>query len=242
MTLPPLAVDLVSIVVRGNFKPVTISPRQLRDAGLIGALEYEQADFEVRIPNEVAVFDAGWLRCQASPDGLELRTEQEAEQERLRDLAVAVLRSSPDKPISQLGMNRNIHFPVPDIARWHAIGDHLANNAIWGKLLNASGMRNVTYWAQRWDQYGGRVQVQVEPSFSYSPGIFFSYNDHYDLTKVDSQPTTRAEVQELARTEDSEATTEKIDIAIEILTNEWSNFMQHTTSALEVVWDQARPE
>ncbi len=242
MTLPPLASDVVSIVIRGNFKPVTISPRQLREQDLIGAVEYDQANFEVRIPDEVAIFDAGWLRCQATAEALELRTDQEVEQERLRDLAIAILRSAPDRPISALGINRNVHFPVPEYSRWHAIGDHLANNSIWGKTLNSPGMRSVTYWAERSDQYAGRVQVQVEPSFVHQPGVFVSCNDHYDLTRVDSQPTSREEIEQLTRTENSEATTEKVDVAIEVLTNEWDSFMQRTATILEVVWDQARTE
>jgi hypothetical protein len=239
VALPPLAVDVVSIVMRGHFRPVTISPRDLRDQELIGETEYAEASFEVRIPNEVAVFEAGWIRCRADPESLELSTGQEAEQERLRDVAVALLRVDDDRRLSMMGINRAVHFSVPDRQRWNAIGDNLVHNDIWGDVLSGPGMRSVIYWAQRTDQYGGRIQVQVEPSFVYAPGIFFSYNDHYDLTKVDHQPLTRDEAQQLSTTDDTEATKEKTLVAAEVLNQGWESFEQRVARTLERVWQQA---
>jgi hypothetical protein len=216
-----------------------ISPRQLRDQELIGDAEYAEASFEVRIPDEVAIFQAGWLRCQASPDSLELSTGQEAEQERLRDLAVALLRASPDRRLSLMGINRTVHFSVQDRNKWNAIGDHLVHNEVWESVLSGVGMRSVIYWAQRTDEYAGRIQVQVEPSFIYGPGVFFSYNDHYDLTKVERQPQTREEAQQLQIAENIEATSEKVQIAVDVLTEGWESFEQRAARVLERVWQQA---
>jgi hypothetical protein len=241
MALPPLASDLVSIVVRGKFSPVTLSPDQLHKDKLIGEVEYSESAIEVRVPGEVSIFNAGWLRCVANADTLELQTEQEAEQERLRDLAVGLLKSYSDKPISALGLNRQIHFPLNDPDRWHSIGDSLVNNEIWNGVMNVPGMRMVVFWGERSDQYAGRIQIQVEPSFVHSPGVFVAYNDHYDLTRVDRQPSSREEVVEFARVENSDATTDKIEVAIEVLTNEWQSFSQRTTTALERIWQLARP-
>ena len=171
MTLPPLASDLLSIVVRGDFKPVTISPNQLYKDKLIGEVECADSTIEVRIPGEASIFNAGWLRCQATVNSLELQTEQEAEQERLRDLAVGLLKSSPAKPIAALGINRQVHFPVQSLDTWHAVGDSLVHNEVWTGILNAPGMRSVIFWGERADQYTGRMQIQVEPSFAHSRHI-----------------------------------------------------------------------
>jgi hypothetical protein len=240
MALPALAADLVAIVIRGNFRPVDISPKQLFEQKLIGENEYDEATFEVRIPSEVSVFDAGWLRCQANPDALQLMTEQEAEHERLRDLAVAVLRSAPDTAVSQLGINRHVHFPVDDTRVWNAIGDNLVHNDIWGDVLTAPGMRSAVFWSLRTDHYGGRIQVQVEPSFAFPPGVYFSYNDHYDLTRTEKLAMTRAEARALNRPESDTFEKEKVPIAIEILSENWEGFIGRTTTALERVWQQGR--
>jgi hypothetical protein len=241
MPLPPLASDLVSIVVRGQFKPVTVSPRQLFEDKLIGDVECAQSTIEVRIPNETSIFTADWLRCQATADSLDLQTKQEAEQERLRDLAIGVLKTFSDKPISALGINRQVHFPLDDLDNWHAVGDSLVHNEVWTGIMDVVGMRGVIFWAERSDQYAGRIQVQVEPSFEVRPGIFVAYNDHYDLTRVERQPSSREEVAELARAEDLNATTDKVEVAIEVLTNEWQSFSLRTAAALERVWQLARP-
>jgi hypothetical protein len=238
VSLPPLVSDIYEVVVRGDFKPVNVSPTWLRDQGLIGESEHEEAAFEVLLPNEIAIFNAGWLRCQAAPDSLTLQTDQQAEVERLRDVAVGMLRIL-EKPISLLGINRLVHFSVRNTQQWHSIGDHVVNNGLWDDILNASGMRVATYWGQRPDKYAGRIQVQIEPSFVIHPGIFVHYNDHYDLTTVEYQPTSRAESDKQARQENNDVTLEKVPIAIEILTDNWESSSQLGVRIIERIAEQA---
>jgi hypothetical protein len=240
MTLPALAADLVAIVIRGDFRPVEISPKQLYEQKLIGDLEYRDAVIELRVPGEAAAFEAGWLTCQANAESLQLMTDQEVEYERLRDLAIAVLLSAPDRKISQLGINRHIHFPVPDTDIYDSIGDNLVHNDIWKDILIAPGMRSAIFWGERDDRYAGRVQIQVEPSFSVTPGVYFSYNDHYDLTRVEKQPSNRSEARALGRSESTSLEAEKNAVGIEILTDNWQSFLERTTKAIERVWQQGR--
>jgi hypothetical protein len=238
--VPALAEDLTTIVVRGDFRTVNLSPRQLYEQKLIGDTEYADSVFEVRIPDQISVFQAGWLRCDINPSSMQLITKDEAEQERLRDLAAAILRSLDSVKISQLGLNRHVHFPVADTAEYDAVGDNLVHNDAWQNILIAPGMRSTVFWAQRSDKYGGRIQVQVEPSFSVSNGVYFSYNDHYDLTRVETQPSSRAEARALARQDNTDLSTEKVDVAVEILNEEWQSFITRNNAALERVWTLRR--
>lgn len=238
MSLPPLVSDIVSIVVRGNFRPVDISPAWLRDQGLIGDPEYADGTFQTLIPNEVAIFTAGWIQCQASQESLSVQTDQQAEAERLRDLLAGILRATEGKPISALGINRNVHFTLSNVDAWHAIGDNVARNEIWKGVLDLPGMRSITYWGQRPDKYSGRIQVQIEPSMMFHPGIFVAYNDHYDLTIVDSQPKTRTEASILNRQENTEASLEKIPIAIDILSSQWETSFHRSGAIIERVSQQ----
>jgi hypothetical protein len=239
MTLPPLVSDIYQIVIRGNFRPVNVSPIWLREQNLIGDPELDESAFEVLVPNEIATFNAGWLRCQATSDNLTLQTDQQAEVERLRDLAVGMLLALAEKPISLLGLNRSVHFSLQNTDQWHSVGDHLVHNELWNGVLNVPGMRVVTYWGQRSDKFAGRVQVQVEPSFMIYPGVFISYNDHYDLTVVEYQPGTRAESDSLQRQENTEVTTDKVPIAIEILTDHWEASSQLGVKVIERIAEQA---
>ena len=237
MTLPPLVSDTYQVVARGSFRPVKVSPTWLQDQDLIGDSEHKEAVFEVLLPNELVIFNAGWLQCQATPDNLTFQTDQEAEVERLRDLAVGTLRAL-NAPISLLGINRMVHFSVRNTEQWHSIGDHVVHNEIWGDILNVPGIRVATYWGQRSDRYAGHIQVQIEPSSLVHPGIFVSYNDHYDLTIVEHQPTNRSEFDTLNRQENTEATTDKLAVAIDILTNQWEQSSQLSTRIIERVAEQ----
>jgi hypothetical protein len=237
VSLPPLAADTVAVVVRGNFRPVDISPTWLRDHDLIGDPEYADSTFEVLIPNDVAFFTAGWVRCQATNDSLQLITEQQEETERLRDLLVNILRISTEKPISMLGINRSVHFKTNSVKQWNAIGDNVARNDIWQDVLTIPGMRSVTYWGTRTDKYAGRIHVQIEPSLHFPPGIFVAYNDHYELVTVEAQPTSRDDPLR-ERQEDLTVTVDKIAVALEVLSDEWEASLKRSATIIERVWEQ----
>lgn len=233
---PPLAADATTVVLLGQFRPVQTSPSWLHELGQISDAELAAAQYELLIPNEATTFQAGWLRCVGNSQQLQFESQQESEFERLRDVAVAAIRAKPELELSQLGINRIVHFEVPTFEGWHAVGDNLVRNDVMNKVLDMPGMRNVTYWANRPDQYGGRVQVQVEPSFRYSNSVFVSYNDHYDLSVVGAQPTSREQSAELARKEDLSYSTAKAATAVEILSDHWQESMRRFADILETVW------
>jgi hypothetical protein len=240
VTAPPMAAELLSVVVRGRFGLLNLSPGWLREKELIGDAEIEDVAYDLYIPGEASVFRAGWARVVVQREVLELQTQQQEESERIRDLAVGLLAAADEIPVSALGINSNAHFVVKNTAQWNAIGDNLVSNDIWDGVLPASGMRSVVFWTGRPDSYAGRIQIQIEPSFAYAPGIFIAYNDHYDLTKVEHQPSTRQEAQALARPENQEATIAKRDVAIEVLTNNWQPSMDRLAAVTAQVWQQGR--
>lgn len=236
---PPLAADATTLVFVGDFRPVRISPGWLHEHGQISDAELARVQFELLVPNEAITFKVGWVRCVGNAQQLVFETQQEAEFERLRDLAVAVLRAMPDLELGLMGINRIVHSEVPTIDAWHVVGDNLVRNDLMSEVLHLPGMRNVTFWGVRPDTYGGRIQVQVEPSFQFPRSIFILYNDHYDLSVVDRQPVNRTEMTEMARAEDASRSREKTARAINILNDEWANSMRRFNDILETVWRQA---
>jgi hypothetical protein len=212
----------------------------LYETELIGQAEYETRNVELLLPNEVATFRVGAFQVHCQPDRLQALTEDEAEFERLRDLMSGILRSMPDVKVSQLGINRSVHFNVADNDSWNAIGDALVNNEMWGDALPHSGMRSAVFWGIRADKYAGRIQVQVEPSFVYPRAVFVAYNDHYDLTRVDSQPSSREEFQQAPFVPPAEPLAEKKAVAIEVLANNWRESMQRFADVLYRIAEQGK--
>jgi len=206
---------------------------------ILSPADVSAAQYELLIPGQVASYEAGWLRCQLQANSLQISTTEPADFERLRDVAVALLRASADTPISQMGLNRAIHFEVDSFEKWHTVGDNLVNNDVWKDVLQLPGMRTLTIWAGRSDKYWGRIQVQIEPSNVYRSAVYVAFNDHFDLTRADTQPASREESLAGQRRDDTEATFEKIPIAVEILTNEWGSSFRRSTAVIDRVMQQA---
>jgi hypothetical protein len=226
--------------VPGIFQPVPVSPHWLLEQGLIGQADYDTREIELFLPNEVATFKVGAYQVHCQPDRLQVTTVDEAEFERLRDLMAGILRLLADVKISQLGINRSVHFYAPDVQSFNAIGDALVANDIWGDLLPQSGMRAALFSGARTDKLAGRVQVQVEPSFVFQRAIYVTYNDHYELTRVDSQPATREEAQQNPPQLTSEPLAEKRAVAVEVLANNWRESMRRFNEILARIAGQGK--
>ena len=237
MDLPAPESDVTSIAIRGNFAPVRISPRQLHQQRLIGDAEYAESEVQVRIPDEVSVFQAGWLTCEANPDELDIHTQDEADQERLRDLAVEIMRTIEPLEVSQLTLRRAVHFGVSNDEEYDAIGGRLVANEIWNGLLGTTEMRSAVYSGRRSDNYKGRIYIQIEPSSRVAPGFYYEYLDYYDLTRAEAQPTSRDQGRHvLASPADIESSAAKVDVAVEVLNTGWQSFLSRNNAVLERLW------
>jgi hypothetical protein len=236
LTLPPVVADLTTIVVTGKFAPFVMSPTWLKEQELINDNQSRDVEFELLIPNQAATFTVGWLKVVSNPQAIQLETKDQAETERMRDLAVNVIRALNETEVANLGINRNIHFSAPNTEEWHAVGDHLVHNDVWEGVLHLAGMRSVTFWGYRTDQFGGRVHVQVEPSFVYPPGVFLAYNDHYDLTTGHQVPASRSPADQAP--ESGESTLEKREVAITVLEENWQPSLQLFNQIFKKVADQ----
>jgi len=229
-----LALDGVSVVVKGLFNAAIFSPAWLLAEGLIGKSEYGEADVEL-ITREVASFTVGWLRCQVTPDALQLTTTEPEEFERVRDAAVGILNTLSHTPVAALGINREVHLPARDGAHYLAIGDALAPKEFWEPLVDLPATRTLTIWGQRPDKRGGRVQIQIESSVRFRQHVFISHNDHFNLLKVDKQPASREEALLETVEPNLQPSAHKGAIATEILTSEWKSSMGRSTDVINAI-------
>src|SRR4051794_13817196 len=125
-----LAVDGIAVVLRGHFNAAILSPEWLLRQGLISEEDAEAAEIEIISPQRTA-FSTSWLVCSVTNDLLAFESTSEPDFERVRDVAVGVLRTLSHTPIAAMGINRQAHFPVDSIERWHYIGDFLSPKDFW---------------------------------------------------------------------------------------------------------------
>ncbi|MGW3935926.1 hypothetical protein [Streptomyces phaeochromogenes] len=218
MDNPELASDAMAVVVLGEFDPLLVTPRWLRQVNLIGAEDYESFEPEL-ISSKGSVVNFGSIQLKVLPGTLEVNTESASDVEAARDLAAGILLSGGTPSISAMGINRTVHFSAPFEA-WHAIGDALAPKEVWNGVLHLPGMRSVGLMGARDDGYSGSVNVTVQPSAAVRPGVFVSINDHYTLTHAESF-TQRFEPMPAEQT-DLDRSPDKIPVATEIMTDRFS--------------------
>jgi hypothetical protein len=226
-----VAEEGAGIVIRGQFNPAVFSPLWFLSNGLIGEAEFGSAELGL-IAREVCDFRMGWLSCHVDLDGLQLTTANPEEFERLRDATVGVLRLLSHTPIATMGINRSLHLTVASQEQWHRVGHALAPKAAWESVLTSPGMRNVTMWGVRDDDWGGRPQVQVEPSLVVPQAVFVSTNDHFTLVR--SAGSTDTAGWDLSEPE-VESTPAKIEVAIEILLNLWRSSISLADAAVAMI-------
>lgn len=237
MIKAPVALDGISVVVRGHFNAAIFSPLWLLQQELIGASDYSAAEIEV-ITSEFAVFKTGWLNCQVTPDSLQLNTTDLDEFERLRDVAVGIFNALPHTPVGALGINRQLHFAAKNIDQYHAIGDELVPKKFWESSIALPATRSLTVWGERPDKFGGRVQVQVEPSFRFAHHIYVAHNDHFNLGIREHQPATREEVEAAMKSEEGtpvEPSADKISVVNEILTSVWKSSITRSEDVVNAI-------
>lgn len=224
-----VALDSVSVVVRGAFNPALFTPAWFRDADLIGRDEFDDSHIEL-ITADFSTFRMGWLNFHASRDSLQLQTEAVEEFPRLRDAAIGILRRLEHYPVSVLGINRDTHTMVESMDSLHSLGDALAPKRPWVDFLEVPGVRSIAMWGARSDGWRGKITVRVEPSVAFSPAAFISVNDHYELIEDDNNHSTRGESYG-SGDQPVDALPEKLPRALEILNQEWAASMERAALA-----------
>lgn len=218
MDIPELASDSMNVILLGEFNPLQVAPRWLRQMDLIGEEDYDSYSIEVISPGATIV-SFGSIRLQVVPENLQIATDASGDVEAARDLAAGILLSNGSPGISAMGINRLVHFGA-EFERYHAIGDALTPKDLWDGVLHLPGMLNLGITGVRDDGYGGAINVQVQPSAVVRPGVFVSVNDHYNLTYADT-PTDRNAPTEPGEVNPQQSP-DKIPIAVKILTEGFS--------------------
>ncbi|MFZ0886976.1 MAG: hypothetical protein WA005_00860 [Candidatus Binataceae bacterium] len=173
-----------SVVLVGNFNPSIFQPAWLSAQGIIRANEGKEADVQV-ISSQITSFSVDWLVMQVLAQRFAASTVDSAHFEALRDLVVHIFTILEHTPLKQMGINREMHYRMPDEETWHAVGNTLAPKEKWESLVEKPGMENVTITGTRAGS-SARFRVSVQPSVRVRPGVYISTNEHFVADGADA--------------------------------------------------------
>jgi hypothetical protein len=196
------------IVLIGSFNPKIFQPFWFAKHDLIRDQAAESAEISVIHPEITAFQIESLFTLQVQRNRFEI-TRTVAPLILISDLAVRLFTHLlPHTPISQMGINRQVHFDVGDTQTRDRIGEMLAPRGPWGpwgaEVSSGTGrkhgglvsltliQRNIP------DRAAGSIQTKVEPSLrirSGETGIFVEVNDHYELP--DPEPPDATEMMKI---------------------------------------------
>jgi hypothetical protein len=173
--------ETFSVVVLGSFNPAIISPGWLLAENVLSRDDAESAELNVTHP-DIADFRVGAVQYHAQRNRLQLVTDDARRLLAMRDQAIELFRILRHTPVTQVGLNYEAHFRMPDEATWHGLGDKLAPKQHW-KMVREPKLQTIVIRAERDDQRKGYSAITIETSARVQPyGIRFFVNDHVELS------------------------------------------------------------
>jgi hypothetical protein len=177
----------VSVVLVGSFNPSIFQPKWLGSKKIIREAEGEHANIQIISP-EISSFTADWLTVQVTRDRFAASTTDAAQFEALRDCVVSVFTLLEHTPVTQMGLNRDMHYRMSSIEEWHAVGHTLAPKELWNQLMESPGLQTLVISGKRKGSAASKVMVTVQPSTRVQPGIYIGTNEHFEERGDSSTP------------------------------------------------------
>jgi len=217
-------VEETGFVVTGEMVPTIFQPFWFARNNLIRDEEADKATVTV-IHKQGASFSTDWFTFVATTDRIVLTTEDPSKFLPLRDLLSGILNLLEHTPIRALGFNTDAHYSAPTEEAWHRLGDYYAPKVGWERVLVKPGMLDVLVKGTREGSKSAGVHIRIEPSVKFSPGVYFSINEHFDLVDL------AARRQRLVVTE-----------LLYLIEEEWDGFVKYKSRALDQLIQNASPK
>ncbi len=186
-------IDGASIVLLGKFNPAIFSPSWFVLHELLPAHAETDHEGQMIVDGRVAAFRFDWLRLEVTTDRCCFETTQ-APHIRIYDLVIRVFREHlHHTPLTAIGINRTVHFPVGGSTARDKLGRTLAPVdpwGEWGRMLGSNGehggMSSLTMSQVNPEgrATGDRINVTVGPSDRIGEGrtgVYMDVNDHFTL-------------------------------------------------------------
>jgi hypothetical protein len=173
----------LQVMVIGSFNPAIFHPEWFLRQKLVGEEDAKQAQVDV-VGREVTDIQLCGMKLLCLDDRFSLGISNISHAARLQDFLLQIFALLPHIPITACGINPYAHYLVGDTEYWHKIGDTLVpKELVWKELFKERpGMQSLTIKVLRKGDFPGEVNLTVEPSAKFNPGIFIRSNYHYPVT------------------------------------------------------------
>jgi hypothetical protein len=175
----------LEVIVVGSFNPAIFHPEWFSRHNLVGEEDAKQATINV-VSGQVSEFKISGVKLLCVSDRLAMGIANMSLQPKVQDMLLQIFTLLPHTPIGACGINPWAHYQVHSVEYWHKIGHTLApKELIWKDLVDKPGMQSLTIKAPREGEFPGELNLTVEPSLLFPPGIVAKSNYHFGLP-VDS--------------------------------------------------------
>jgi hypothetical protein len=181
MATPNCEADQLTLVLIGSFNPAILQPRWMAGVDLLGPGEAEAAKITV-IAADAAIFEIGdWLGIQVTSDRFHA-TGPFSHALKIRDFVVGLFSVLEHTPITQLGINRSMHFRLKDKTTRDMLGEKFAPAEAWPAAFATAKLQSLRKQGKRPNSSAGSLTVTIEPSGRIPEvGLFVSSHEHYEL-------------------------------------------------------------
>jgi hypothetical protein len=180
MLLENRQINLLSVVIVGDFNPVIVQPFWLASKKLIKEEEATNAKVEL-IHNEFVRFQIGdWLHIQVTRERLEVKTAQEPYFDAVRDLLVSIFSYLKETPLKAFGVNHTRHYSIEE-KQYYDLGDNIAPLSNWSSLFKKPEVLSVEILQKgETNRPGGEIRLKIQPSDALKKRFSFMthINDH----------------------------------------------------------------
>ena len=207
MRIPP-ELSSCNIVLVGDLNPKIFRPDWFVAQELLTKEEGDSADLEI-LHSELSIFRIAWAKIHVDKKRFIAETE-EAPFVRLSDFVTRTFGEFLiHTPISMLGINRRVHFPLKSLEEIDKIGKTLAPQEAWGEWgpkidggidrAKHGGLRSLSMEQRNLsDREHGHIRAKVEPSTIVHNGIYMEINDHYQIADENNATTSQEIIQLLS--------------------------------------------
>jgi len=185
MAIPRCEADHLTLVLTGNFNPSILQPRWMAVIGLLGGEEAEAAKVTV-IAQDAAIFEVGdWLGIQVTPERFQAMGPF-SHALKIRDLVAGLFLVLEHTPVTQVGINRAMHFRLPDKAARDALGEKFAPPGAWPAPFGKAKVASLRMQGNRPNSEALWVTMTLEPSAKIPEvGVFVASHEHYEVAASD---------------------------------------------------------
>jgi hypothetical protein len=174
-------IDQSSVVFLGAFDVTKMHPNEEIIQDILTPADADHLRVTFLLPRDVIEFETQFLIVHVDRTRCSIQSRPSAPvPEKVIDFAAALL-PEVDVMVTAMGINRDLHFPVRDPAKYKGLRDKLINQNVLGSVLNDVLVRALIVESKRHDSDAGNIVTRVEASVLIPQGLFIQVNDHTEF-------------------------------------------------------------